>query len=224
MPRKAMFTRDDIIAAALEITRSSGTAAVTARELGARLGCSSRPMFTFFDTVEELRAAVFEKAVEIYLEKMKVEGFIESSSEPFYSLGQAQLDFIAEEPQLWQLISGDPIRQLELVEQLASDLAEKNESAGLDRDSAHCLALQVILAAESMSPYLAMNEVKEARLGFDRVYLALLKAFKELPALASEGFDRAKLSREINELPMSDGRKAPAPRRSRSGSFESWID
>ena len=38
MPPKFKFTREEIIQAALDLTRESGIAAVTARGLGAKLG------------------------------------------------------------------------------------------------------------------------------------------------------------------------------------------
>ena len=40
MPPKFKFTREEIIQAALDLTRESGIAAVTARRLGAKLGSS----------------------------------------------------------------------------------------------------------------------------------------------------------------------------------------
>ena len=54
MPPKNRFTKDEMIDAALDIVREKGIDALTSRELGARMGCSTRPMFTFFSTVNEL--------------------------------------------------------------------------------------------------------------------------------------------------------------------------
>ena len=48
MPPKAKFTREEIVAAALEITREKGIEAVTAREIGKTLNSSARPIFTVF--------------------------------------------------------------------------------------------------------------------------------------------------------------------------------
>ena len=46
MPPKAKYTKQEIIEAAVGITREKGINAVTAREVGAALGVSSRPLFT----------------------------------------------------------------------------------------------------------------------------------------------------------------------------------
>ena len=58
MPPKVKFTSDKIIEAAVKITRAKGIDAVTAREVGKVLGASSRPIFTYFDTVEDLKKEV----------------------------------------------------------------------------------------------------------------------------------------------------------------------
>lgn len=55
MPPKAKFTRSQIIQAALAIIRENGMAALSARTLGAKLGSSARPIFTVFQSMEEVQ-------------------------------------------------------------------------------------------------------------------------------------------------------------------------
>ena len=57
MPPKAKFTRQEIIDAAVDIARRAPLEAVTAQELASVLGTSTRPVFTYFRTLEEVRAA-----------------------------------------------------------------------------------------------------------------------------------------------------------------------
>ena len=45
MPPKVLFTREEVIRAAVEVTRRSGFAGLTARALAAELGCSPKPIF-----------------------------------------------------------------------------------------------------------------------------------------------------------------------------------
>lgn len=54
MPPKCKFTREEIIQAALDIARSEGAASITARLLGAKLGSSSKPIFSVFENMELL--------------------------------------------------------------------------------------------------------------------------------------------------------------------------
>lgn len=58
MPPKPRFTREEIIAAALDIVSRKGVEALTARELGEALGSSARPIFTVFRSMEELQQEV----------------------------------------------------------------------------------------------------------------------------------------------------------------------
>ena len=54
MPPKPKFTKDQMIAAALDIVSEKGLSALTARNLGARLGGSSRPIFTLYHSMDEV--------------------------------------------------------------------------------------------------------------------------------------------------------------------------
>ena len=66
MAPKAKFTRQEIVEAAVDIARRAPLEAVTAQELASVLGTSTRPVFTYFRTLEEVRAAVVEEAGKIY--------------------------------------------------------------------------------------------------------------------------------------------------------------
>ena len=55
MPPKVKFTKDEIVAAALRVARTKGAADVTTRDIGAELGVSTRPIFTYFNTMDEVR-------------------------------------------------------------------------------------------------------------------------------------------------------------------------
>ena len=48
MPPKAKFSKEEIIKAAVNLVRTEGAQALTARALGTKLGVSSSPVFTFF--------------------------------------------------------------------------------------------------------------------------------------------------------------------------------
>ena len=66
MPPKAKFNRNEIIDTALCITREQGIEAVTARELGKRLGSSARPIFTVFESMDEVKELVILKSKELW--------------------------------------------------------------------------------------------------------------------------------------------------------------
>ena len=66
MAPKVKFQREEIVAAALEAVREKGIDAVTAREVAQRLGVSTRPIFTWYRTMDQLRRDVFAMAMERY--------------------------------------------------------------------------------------------------------------------------------------------------------------
>lgn len=101
MPPKPKFTKEEIIAAALELVSQQGIEALTARELGARLGSSARPIFTVFTSMdevqEEVRAAALGK-FESYAEKAM------AYTPVFKQVGMQMILFAMEEPKLYQLV------------------------------------------------------------------------------------------------------------------------
>ena len=55
MPPKAKITKEMILNTVLEITREAGFESVNARSISGRLQCSTRPIFTCYENMEELR-------------------------------------------------------------------------------------------------------------------------------------------------------------------------
>lgn len=115
MPPKPKFTRDEIIDAALGIARSSGIESVKARDVGEELGCSSRPIFTFFAGMEELQQAVTDKAWSMFSDYLKIaDDYVPS----FKMRGMQMVKFAQNEPKLFQdlFMSGkNPIDFQELM-------------------------------------------------------------------------------------------------------------
>lgn len=101
MPPKAKFTKDEIIKAAVCIVREEGVSALTARALGSRLGSSARPVFTVFQSMEEVQQAVICRAKEIYGEYVD-RGL--SDDIPFRGVGTQYILFSIREPKLFQLL------------------------------------------------------------------------------------------------------------------------
>ncbi len=103
MPPKCRFTREEVIAAALEMVREQGMEAVTARALGERLGASSRPIFSLFESMEEVRQAVIAAADERYQMCLRLE--MEAGQYPPYKAsGMGYIRFAREEKELFRLL------------------------------------------------------------------------------------------------------------------------
>lgn len=103
MPPKVKVTKEDIINAAVDIVREQGAQAINARSIASALNCSTQPVFSNFETMEELRLAVVRKADELHQQYMQQE--IASGAYPTYkATGMAYIRFAKEEKQLFQLL------------------------------------------------------------------------------------------------------------------------
>ena len=66
MPPKFKFTREQVITAALNVTRKNGIVGLTARGLAAELGSSAKPIFGLFQNMEEVQNEVLAAANVLY--------------------------------------------------------------------------------------------------------------------------------------------------------------
>ena len=83
MPPKVKVTKEEIIAAALEILRQKGMEAVNARAVAAALGCSTQPIFSNYSSMGALQHDVlaagyaeYNACAGVIAEKVCVKFFI----------------------------------------------------------------------------------------------------------------------------------------------------
>ncbi len=101
MPRKPKYTREELIDAAVELTRESGFASVTARSLGKRLGTAPATVFTHFNSLDEIRQAAVEAARKRY-DEFVARGL--QMNPPFKGFAIQYIRFSVEEPELFRLL------------------------------------------------------------------------------------------------------------------------
>ncbi len=101
MPPKAKFTKEEIVQAAFHIVRTDGLEALTSRALGTHLGSSARPIFTVFQSMDEVQEAVIEAAKALYKEYVH-QGL--AWEHPFKGVGTQYILFSIQEPKLFQLL------------------------------------------------------------------------------------------------------------------------
>ena len=90
MPRSFLFTREQIVQGALELTREKGINAVTARALGARLGTSTKPIFGLFRSMEEVQHEVLTAADAVYHDYLRVH-MAQGDYPPYKASGMAYI-------------------------------------------------------------------------------------------------------------------------------------
>lgn len=100
MPPKPKFTREQITAAALDLVSEKGMDALTARELGKQLGSSAQPIFTVFNSMEEVQDAVRDAALTRFESFSKK---VPAGLPAYLQLGMQMVLFAKEEPRLYLL-------------------------------------------------------------------------------------------------------------------------
>lgn len=101
MPPKPKYTREQIVAAALDLVSKQGSTALTAKALGNALHTSATPIFTVFDSMQEVQDAVKNAAMEkfeAYTRKARADMPI------FKQIGMQMIVFAKEEPWLYRLL------------------------------------------------------------------------------------------------------------------------
>lgn len=101
MPPKPKFTREQIAQAAFEMIKEGGVSALTARDLGARMGTSARPIFTLFQNMEDVKRAARGLAVKEFLEYI---GDYQEYSPAFKRIGMMIVSYGIHEPELFKLL------------------------------------------------------------------------------------------------------------------------
>lgn len=165
MPRKFMFTREEVLAAALDLVREQGIAAVTARGLGEKLGSSSKPIFSLFDNMEDVLSAVMKAANKLYQNYLK-EDMTSGKYPPYKASGMAYIRFAKEEKELFKLLfmrdrSHENTDNKEENQQLL-ELIQQN--LGINEEEAYLFHLEMWIYVHGMATMLATSylELDEA--------------------------------------------------------------
>lgn len=119
MPPKAKFTKEQITKAALSVVSEKGVQALTAKELGAALGTSTTPIFTVFNSMQEVQDAVMLAAMERFEEYAHKAAHIKPV---FKQVGMRMILFAKEEPKLYQLIFMSSISEAQTFDDIYAHL------------------------------------------------------------------------------------------------------
>ena len=202
MAPKVKFQKSEIVDAALRVLRVKGD--ITARDVAAELGVSTRPIFTYYRSMEELKEDIRQAAGDVY-RRYAEEGLRQEI--PFLGFGQQYLRFAREEPQLYRLLFLSPSVQggaMEAMRQSQTWLLESlcriyRMDAGTAgryfRDMwlvVHSLATLIVTGSCPYSDRELSGILTECSISF-------CKACKEIPGFGEGTFDRDAVFRALVE-------------------------
>ena len=204
MPPKVKFEKEEIVDAAVDIVKEKGIGAVTAREVAKQLGVSTRPIFTYFDTMEQLKAEIYEKAKTLYSEYVE-RGL--AGSVPFLGVGQQYIQFAKDEPELYKMLfltkpgeeSGGAVEAFRFSRKLVRGSVMKIYN--MDEHSADRYYQNLWLLAFSLATLIVTDDCPftdgEMTAMMTEMSLAICKAYKEIPGLPYGDFDRDAIFSEL---------------------------
>ncbi|WP_288705056.1 TetR/AcrR family transcriptional regulator [uncultured Ruminococcus sp.] len=206
MPPSVKSTKEEIVNAALQVVREKGTAALTARQIAAVLGVSTRPIFTYFQNMQQVQEAVRQAAQALYHSYIK-KGL--EQVHPFIGLGEQYIRFATQEPELYRLLflplaPGSENKAMEEMERTQNLVLEfLQQIYQLDEAAAKRFFRDVWLVAHSLAALIVTNccpySPEEIRQILTSVSLSVCKACKEIPEFVTNHLDRDTLFRSIIE-------------------------
>ena len=204
MPPKVKFTKEEIVEAAVSITREKGISAVTAREVGAVLGVSSRPLFTYFNSVDELKKEVFIYSENLYRDYVK-QGL--EMPIPALGVGLQFVRFAKNEPELYRYVFLTPpdLNRGSAMEclRLSQDLVRESimKIYNMSADTADKYFRDLWLVAYSITTLIVMGDCpysdEEISALFTEYSVSICKAYKEIPGIIEGNFDKDAVFREL---------------------------
>lgn len=188
MPPRVKIKKEDIVAAGIEIVRECGADALNARNVAARLKCSTQPVFSNYATMGEFRADVMKAADAVY-QRYLAEGMADDKYPPYKASGMAYIRFAKEERELFKLL----FMRDRSGEQAAEDGAEGEElialvrkNVGVEEDEARLFHLEMWvyvhgIATMMATSYMSFEEEMISRILTD-AYLGLRERYRGKPA------------------------------------------
>ena len=151
MARPVTVTKERILSAAIDLVRSGGPSALTARGLCTRLDCGANAIFSSFGSIQGVSDAVREEARKLYRKRVG-DGF--TLNPPFKGFGIAFIWFAMDEPHLFSLIMEAQTQPASYKDYIDTYIGFKEESLsaitdtfGLQEEDAEMLYYQLILVA-----------------------------------------------------------------------------
>ena len=71
MPAIKKISKEAIIDAAVDVLREGGAAAINARSVAKKLGCSTQPIYLSFQNMDDLKTAMTQRAIALHTQHVR---------------------------------------------------------------------------------------------------------------------------------------------------------
>ena len=195
MAPKNKFTKEEMADAALRVVRAKGIDCLTAKTIADELGTSTRPIFTGFGSMDEVRQAVYAAAVRVY------DGYTSAGLKediPFLGVGKSYIRFAREEPELYRLLfltwmpEHSAIKSMQHLQALVRPTLM--DAYHITAEEADLYFRDLWLVTHSLSTLIVTGgciysdrEISQIMTGFS---VSIFRSIKELPGFAAGSFAR----------------------------------
>ena len=183
MPPKAKITKEMILNTVLEITRKTGFETINARSIASRLQCSTRPIFTCYENMDELKNEFLAFAYEYY-EQYVTDYRNSTKVSPLLLLPLSYIEFDREETHLFKLLF---INDMDLKMKEAKDFYEEadneerarlfSETVGIGLERARVIFLDLFLYTHGIAVLTATKKITLDRSSAETMVANVLSAF-----------------------------------------------
>ena len=184
MPAVRKVSKEQIIDAAVDVLRDDGFSAINARSVAKKLGCSTQPIYFSFRNMEELKAALTERAIQMHTQRVRDSLRIHEGNDSRYSsYGMGFVKFAAEEKQLfrWLYLEGEQLGPYQNDVLTSEVISVITEEFGCEEDVARRFHQDMVyftygLASLANTDHLHLTEA-ELREAFRREFRALIAIY-----------------------------------------------
>ena len=184
MPAVRKVSKEQIIDAAVDVLRDDGFSAINARSVAKKLGCSTQPIYFSFRNMDELKAALTERAIQMHTQRVRDSMRIHEGSDSRYSsYGMGFVKFAAEEKQLfrWLYLEGEQLGPYQNDVLTSEVISVITEEFGCEEDVARRFHQDMVyftygLASLANTDHLHLTEA-ELREAFRREFRALIAIY-----------------------------------------------
>lgn len=210
MPRKSIYTKEEMIAKGLDYVREFGMENMTARTMGSFLGTTTAPLFVSFENMGDFKEHLLQKANELLTAEID-KGLAEDS--PFLGIANHYVAFAAGEPKIyeWLFMSQEQgsetlhRRFLFIGEEMSHSkiLPAIEQEFGVDEEDARSMARILMFYAHGLASVYAKKARKydpeQVRNELGMLCLSVLAGRVDYPGLADGSMKIEDAFRDVAE-------------------------
>lgn len=195
MAPKNKFTKEKMVEAALRVVRTKGIDCLTAKTISDELGTSTRPIFTSFGSMDEVKQAVYAAAMRAY-DSYTSAGLKDKI--PFLGVGKSYIQFAQEEPEFYRLLFLTRTPEYSAMKSMQHLQALVRPAVmniyHITAEEADLYFRNLWFVTHSLSTLIVTGdciysdqEISQILTGFS---ISIFKSIKEIPGFAAGAFDR----------------------------------